>query len=226
VLWLSAWMLGFLIVHSVVIAPQMHPRYHLPLTIPLALLAARGLIALFAWKPRVGWAGVVYLAFMPLMHASFIRDVDFTDLHEYAFVRRLRDKIPAGCRVIEYAGDNLEDARFRRIGAMLEKGVLKQRWGSIAVVREPGRPLDDSVRRELTNPTECTVVYRGLPCVGVKKPEQPLAPECQALTDAAPLSPIDSEELSVRAYNSAALAGLARDQNRVTLSLDRADRAP
>jgi hypothetical protein len=65
-----------------------------------------------------------------------------------------------------------------------------------------------------------------LPWFALKRPELPIASECRALSEAAPLTRVDAAELDVRAYNSAALRDLARDENRVTLSLHRAAKPP
>jgi hypothetical protein len=195
----------------------MHPRYHLPLTLPLALLGGVGLVAVREWKQRIFLAGAVYVAAAPIMHLGFIRNLEHADLREYAFLMRVRDAIPRDCHVVEFAGKQALDGRFHRLGAELDRRVIKNRFRTTSVVEKADTdPVGEELKKELQSATSCTYVYEGLPCYGVKHPDQPLAAACSALRSAARRTP-ESLELKTTPTRERP-QGLSRDVERLTIT--------
>lgn len=188
--YLSCWLLGFLVAHSYVVPrePVMQTRYHLHLVTPFLLLAAAGLDAVWGWLARLGDARrlaavgllALYLAASPLLHLRYVRDVEFNELREWLFVHELREQIEPGCVVLEHTGMGT-DSRMERVGAYIEAGVPRQRFTHISLARDDeGRELSDEALAALTDPPECLYLLQALPCFSAKPDELPIAPVCHA----------------------------------------------
>lgn len=129
-IFLVCWLLGFFLVHSFVYPyhPAMQARYHMNLVSPLVLLAAAATPIVLAWPALPRYALAAYLAAVPLLHRDFIGDTRFNEMREFAFLRSLRNQIPAGCTVLEYRGtpgdgdgQNQFASRVRRVSSLLSE---------------------------------------------------------------------------------------------------------
>jgi hypothetical protein len=235
---LAGWLAFYFITNSYVMPtePAMQARYHLHLAPPLVLLAAPGLVDIYRQRPRLGIAACVYLAACPLLHSSYVRDTAFNDAREFAFVREARDQIPDGCTILEYTGPGVgdHDARFARMGAVLDRGKLDTRWrvvpagGPLGPPPAEGQPADpghDPLRPEaralLANPPECLMIYEGLPCLSEKPPGEPTAPACAALRDDPRVERVATERFESRPYDDNLTKGFGPDLREIGLTLYR-----
>ena len=82
-------------------------------------------------------------------------------------------------------------------------------------------PLVPSVRVLLDDPPDCLMVYRGLPCAGVKAPGEPIAPACAALLEAAPMDLVARARFANRPYDENVSAGVRGQRVAVELALYR-----
>ena len=215
---------GLFYTANAVIGPgtvEMQTRYHLHLAAPFVLAAGWGARALFealARHPRAGrWpvaaALAAYLALVPLMHLRYERNVNFNDTREYEFVRAVRARVPRGCTVLEhYTPGFFHDLRFERMGRVLDHGNEHGEFHAVLVSapRTPGvaDPVRPEVRAILAEPPDCLVFYQGLPCFGVKQPDEPIAPACAALRSAVPMDRIASTRFHSVVYDEMANAGV------------------
>jgi hypothetical protein len=208
---LGGWLLASLAVHAYVVpkSPFMQARYHLHLVLPYVGLAACGIEALVDRHRALPFVVFGYLAASPAIHLGFIRDVDFDDQREWAFVHRLRATIPAGCTVVEYTGEGA-GARFARVGAHVIDGMPQRTWITAAI--EPGM-LDGALPDRA-----CVYWYEGLPCFGQRPPDTSIAPECAAIHEHAELDEVDRLELVSRPYDEN-LGRALDDGERVVLRL-------
>lgn len=225
---LLAWIGLFYFAHAYVTPSRtaMQARYHLHLGPPVVMLAAPALIELMKRRRAIGIAAAAYLAASPLLHLSFERDINFNDLREFAFVRGLRDRIEDGCSVLEHtgAGTGDKDARFGRIGAVLDAGAQRSRFNVMAIGAAPGGdPLRPEARAIMAKPPACLVVYEGLPCLSEKEVDQPIAPACAAVREGLVLTPIAEESFESHLYDSNLAKGFGPDQGVITLRLYRAE---
>jgi hypothetical protein len=175
----------------------MQARYHLHLVLPFVCLAACGIEALLHRVRRWPVIAIVlaYLAASPAIHLPFIRDVEFDDQREWAFVHALRPTIPAGCTIVEYAGE-AAGARFTRVGAHVIDGMPQNPWTVVEL------PADASgVAARLQDLPACAYWYEGLPCWGHRPPGTAIAPSCAAVHELATLHEIDRLELVSRPYD-------------------------
>jgi hypothetical protein len=237
VLCLAGWLLASLATHAYVVpkSPFMQARYHLHLVVPFVCLAACGIEALrFRLRghrrERLFALGLLgYLAASPAIHAGFIRDVDFNDQREWAWVHELRPSIPLGCTIVEH-GSRGSGARFARVGAYVADGMPRWRF-RVVETHEPdeGEPtLSEAVRELLLHPPQCTYWYEGLPCFGNRSPGTAIAPACEAVHELARLEEIERLEFTSRPYDEN-LARELGESERVVLRLFRvheAARAP
>jgi len=220
---LIGWLLLFLITHAYVVPnePYMQARYHLHLVIPFVLLGAcgiEGLIRRVQGHLRERWilAGVgAYLLASPLLHLSFIRNVEFNDPREWLWVHAQRETIPEGCTILEYTGRNV-GSRFARVGASTQYGASFARWTVVELqqAREGEPALPDAVRALLADPPECLYWYEGLPCWGSKPEghEGRLAPACDAVAGLVEWAEVGRIEFASRGYDENLAAGLAEGQ--------------
>lgn len=235
---LLGWLLASLATHAYVVpkSPFMQARYHLHLVVPFVCLAACGieavLVRLREHRCR-GYAPLglfAYVAASPAIHAGFIRDVGFNDQREWAWVHELRERVPAGCTILEYGGRS-SGARFARVGAHVIDGVPAKRW-AVVEIPEPveGEPvLSDEVRALLRSPPECTYWYEGMPCFGNRPPGTTVAPACEAIHALARLDETERISFESRPYDENLAKGLTEGET-IVLRLFRlreaATRAP
>lgn len=239
-MFLFLWLLGGLVAHAYVvpISPYMQARYHLHLIVPFLMLATCGVEAALRWlaanretKPWLAGrrypaaiAGLVgYIALSPLIHIHFIRNTEFNDAREWLFVHSLRDDIPAQCTIIEYTGDGA-DSRMDRVGAYIQKGVLRSNW-QVQPIPEPapGEPdIPDEIRALLEEPPDCLFWYEGLPCLASKPLEAAKAPACDAIEGFVMLEKVAGTSFESEVYDE----NLAPGVDHVELSLYRAYRRP
>jgi hypothetical protein len=213
-LYVTGW-LGFFFVTSAYVLPEevaMQARYHLDLAVPFCMLAALGIEEIYRRKRVVAELAIAYVALSPLVHLDFVRDVAFNDPLEYAFVTHAKEKVGEGCFVLEYAGAGTGDVdvRFARLGSVIEAGAEKRLYTSIPIgadaqARDPLRP---EVRALLADPPACLIYYEGLFCYGRKERDEPIAPACQAMREAAPLETLDATEIANRPYDGNLALGL------------------
>lgn len=237
---LAAWTAMFYVANAVVIpnAVEMQSRYHLHLAAPFALAAgygARALVGFVAARaPRLGARGaaaalVALLALLPWLHLPYERRTDFNDLREYDFVRSARARIPRGCTVLEHGAPGVGyDLRFARMGRVLDRGALRSEFRPVLVTAtrpathgDRPDPLLPAVRALFDDPPDCLMVYRGLPCAGVKAPGEPIAPACAALLEAAPMDLVARARFANRPYDENVSAGVRGQRVAVELALYR-----
>jgi hypothetical protein len=227
---LLAWIGLFYFAHAYVTPSEtaMQARYHLHLGPPVVMLAAPALLELMKRRRAIGIAAAVYLGASPLLHLSFERDINFNDLREFAFVRGQRDRIEDGCSVLEYtgAGTGDRDARFGRIGAMLDAGAQRSRFNVVPIGAAPGGdPLRPEARALLAKPPACLVVYEGILCFSEKEVDEPIAPACAAVREGlrlTPIAPIVEESFESHVYDSNLAKGFGPAQGVITLRIYRA----
>jgi hypothetical protein len=106
-------------------------------------------------------------------------------------VHALRPTIPAGCTIVEYAGEGA-GARFARVGAHVVDGMPRNPWTIVEL------PIDEHELRALSS---CAYYYEGLPCFGQRPPGAALAPPCAAMHELATLHEVDRLELVSRPYD-------------------------
>ena len=221
---LAGWLLASLVVHAYVVPKSslMQARYHLHLVIPFVCLAACGIEAAFdrIRDPRrarmIAGALTAYIVASPAIHLAFIRDVELNDQREWTFVHDLRAEIPAGCTIVEYAGEGA-GSRFARVGAHVVESMPRNVW-TIAEASELDALLGDRDR--------CLYWYEGLPCFGQRPPGTTIAPACAQVHEDAALEEVRRLELVSRPYDENLARGLDDDEH-VTLRLFRiVGRAP
>jgi hypothetical protein len=218
---LLGWLLASLGTHAYVVpkSPFMQARYHLHLVVPFVCLAACGIEAVLVrlhdhrYRRPLTLGLLGYLAASPLIHAGFIRDVGFNDQREWTWVHGLRERIPAGCTIIEYGGRG-SGARFARVGAYVADGAPAERWAVFEVPEAAeGEPvLPDEVRALLREPPECTYWYEGMPCFGNRPPGTTIAPACEAIHASARLDESERLELASRPYDENLARGLGEGE--------------
>lgn len=222
---LGAWLAVFFVVHSYVRPHEvaMQARYHLHLATPLVLLAA---VALPWLASRSRWllAGALALLLAgPFTHRSFVRDTDFYEMREFAFVRRVARTVPEGCAVLEFRGvpdpahpGHHFDSRWQRFGARIARGSVGSSWRVVtADTLAPGdrvERLAPAAREFLEAPPPCARVYLGLSCVAQRPAGTPLAPVCEAITRYGNLIPVAEETITGRVYDAMNL-GHRRDRH-------------
>ena len=194
---LVLWLVAFFVVHSYVFAtPMMMARYHLHLVTPIILLAAAAVPALLDRGRWVGLALALYAGAWPLIHLRFERNVDFSEMHELAFLRRVRGEIPADCTVLEFTPasspsnpQQVEASRVGRVAGAVADGRLTAtfRFVSLADFDPGGRythrdaeALTDEARRILADPPACLMIYEGLTCRTHVPEGARVAPACAA----------------------------------------------
>lgn len=229
---LVGWVLASLGTHAYVIpmSSYMQARYHLHLVVPFVCLAACGVEALLtrvqgmAQRRWIVGGVFAYLAASPLVHLGFVRDVEFNDQREWAWVHALRETIPAECTILEYGGRR-SGARFARVGAYVEANAPGKRW-TVIEIPEPaeGEPeLSDEVRALLLDPPECAYWFEGLPCFGNRPPNTAIAPVCDAIPGFVDLEEVDRIEFESRPYNENLAIGMS-EREPIVLRLHRIHR--
>ncbi len=245
---LAGWLLLFHTGHAYVISatPEMQARYYLHMAVPLVLLAAlgldylRGLLQARGVRGRVLQAlGMAYVLAIPWMHRGFIRDSDFSDLREYAFVMQAREQIGDGCTVYEFLGHDgvALDGRFARAGGVIEAGVRRNTIRTQAVGRDLTDELEPTDLRRLPSgltreqlltpsyladePAQCAYLYVGLTCYGYKRVSQPIAPACEAMVEGQPVELVSEVSFAHRRYDDNLGAGAGDNGSDIRLTLYR-----
>jgi hypothetical protein len=215
---LLLWLSLYFVCHSFVMPAEaaMQARYHLHLAPPFLLLAAPGALAVAQVHRVLGGLVALYALAVPFLHAGFIRDVQFNDMREYAFLQRVRTQIPEGCTVLEYPGEYELDLRLPRMGLYLSGGSVLSRWRVLPVGLEKERsgddPLRPAVRELLQNPPACLLWFESLHCWSAKERSEPIAPACAAIREASVLREIRSVEIASRPYDENLARGFGPDQ--------------
>ncbi len=206
VVFLSGWLAAFFVTHAYVLPqqPAMQARYHLHLVAPFVLLAALGAVELLRRNRRAGAFALACVVVAPLLHADFVTDVAFGDQREYAFVRRTQPLVPEGCTVLEHTGPGTgdHDARYGRLGAVLDGFVERRRWPVQPMGAPEGSP--DPLRPEARAALEaggCVYYYEGIPCWSTRAPGEPIARACAAMRALLPLDLVASERFENRFYD-------------------------
>ncbi len=215
---LVTWLLAFFVVHSYVIpwAPAMQARYHLNLVTPFVLLAA-ALAPALARAPRwVAALAALYLAASPVLHRAFIRDVDYFEMREYAFLESVRDRIPDRCTVLEFQPvlsasnpTNLHASRLNRVGTRIRAGQSRWSWDVVPLgALDPSRPsaaphetLSPAAREAIAHPPPCLMVYLGLTCRSHRLLSAPAAAVCDELRASVDLERVASTRFRSRIYD-------------------------
>lgn len=215
-LFLLAWLLGFYLSLGFVLSPitEMQARYHLHLVEPFVQLAAVGLVAALSWRRWLGIALVAYVAAIPLLHVGFVRDVGFSLPSEFTFLTTLRDKIPEGCTVLEYRGQEPgllgDPLHLARVAEAVEGNHRGWRWKVFSTGAPQGdtSPIHEEVRMLLRQPPECLYLYEGMRCYTEKAFEEPIAPACTALRDGLELTLVAEDTIPNRVYDHELSQGL------------------
>ena len=178
--YLGGWLLGMFFVYYVHGIPAMQARYHLSLATPIVLLAAAATPWVLSWqRPWLRNALVVGVLLSPLLHLNFERDTDYTELHEFQFVRAAAKLVPDGCTVIEYVP--LRDpehpqkhlhGRWDAVGRDINAQGMTQRW--------PIGDADDWLQHPPPQLPKCLYYYEGLSCYSHRPLDAPIAPMCAA----------------------------------------------
>jgi hypothetical protein len=227
---LLTWLGGFFLVHSFVYPYEaaMQARYHMNLMTPFVLLAAAATPLVLSWRPAARWAVAAYLVASPLLHRDFIADTDFNEMREFTFLSSLRQRIPAGCTVLEYSGLPGEGTNGRQFASRLERvagrlagGTPSGYWQIVpaAVVEGDGvatqssEKLSPEAEALLAEPPPCLVFYEGLTCSSLRRAGQERTPICQTIRDRLDLVPIATASFESRIYDSVNAGYLAMDDS-------------
>ena len=225
---LVAWLAGFFIIHSFVqtAVPEMEARYHLQLVTPFVFMAAAAIPAIVAARPELVLGVAVWMLGAPWLHEAFIRDTDFSEMEEYAFLRAVRGRVPAGCRVLEFTPppsllqpEVPHPSRVQRLTTYL---TARNLFNNVAVLRAdaPATTRDEYAAEVLSPearalvegaaPVGCLYVYTGLTCYAQRPLDAPIAPVCAALQQRFDLETVATRSATARYYddpNSGRLVG-------------------
>jgi len=121
------------------------------------------------------------------------------------------------------------DLRFARMGRVLDRGTLRSEFRPVLVTAprpatargDRSDPLLPAVRALFDDPPDCLMVYRGLPCAGVKAPGEPVAPACAALLEAAPMDLVARTRFANRPYDENVSQGVRGQRVTIELALYR-----
>mgnify|MGYP001191739566 CR=1 FL=1 len=247
---LVGWLVSFFVVNSYVRAPtvMMQARYHLNLVSPLVLLAAAALPAARRLPEFAQGALAAWLALSPLLHRDFIRDVDFTEAHEHAFLRRHRHLLTPRCAVLEFGpAFDLPAARYTlglrapRMSLAVRDGVTGEaegvQIGAFPPRGGPDTPEDFVLSAAfVARPPGCAYYYESAACWTHGPSPGVMAPVCEAMhrhfrltlvgEERHALRPLD-DIIAVRAYTapdgSRSMRRVARDDRGVRLALYRVE---
>ncbi|MEM7155598.1 MAG: hypothetical protein AAF799_22300 [Myxococcota bacterium] len=203
---LVLWLMMFLVAHAYIVpvSPAMQARYHLHLVTPFVMLAGCGLAALPPGRWRT--AILAYIVVAPLIHSSFITDTGYNDMREFQFVQRTAALVPDDCTVLEYSGQLPSDARYQRMTTTVHEGKQKARVVSApthdsGVTEGASDPLVPEVRALVERPPQCTYLYVGLACEGLKAPDDDLHPACEAMLNGLEWELVAEERTPSRLYD-------------------------
>lgn len=213
---LVAWLALFFVVHSF-IRPStvaMQARYHLHLVSPFALLAAAATPRVAALPRAAAVALVAWLALSPFFHRGFIRDTDYTEMHEYAFLRRLRGRVDPSCTVLEF-GPAVElprpvhylAPRSQRMAMRLRGGVAYEpRSLQIGMIPSDNRSAEVSEVFALSDafvarPPPCLYYFESAACTTHSAAPGALARPCEEVRRRFALTPVAEERHRLRPYD-------------------------
>lgn len=194
---LVAWLVAFFLINSYVRAPTvtMQARYHLNLVSPVVLLASAALPLVQRLPERFQGALAALLLLSPWLHKDFIRDVDFTEMHEHAFLRRYRHLLAPGCTVLEFGpAFDVPAARYTlglrapRMSEVNHRGTLGGAIGKPIGALPPDAQEDTLERFALPEdfvaaPPACTYYYESAACTTHGPTSGGLAPACATMHD-------------------------------------------
>jgi hypothetical protein len=178
--YLTGWLVGMFFIYYVHGIPAMQARYHLSLATPFVILGGASLPWLLTWK-RVWLRNAVMVGALlsPLLHLNFERDVDYTEMHEFEFVRNAAKLVPDGCTVVEYVPTRDPENRQRHlhgrwdaVGRDINGKGMTQRW--------PIVDAEDWLQNPPAVMPKCVYYYDGLTCRSHRPLDLPLAPMCQS----------------------------------------------
>lgn len=229
---LIAWLAAFFVVHSYVrpSTVAMQARYHLHLMSPFLLLAAAATPRVAALPRPAVAALLAWLALAPLLHAGFIRDTDYTEMHEYAFLRRLRGRLEPSCTVLEF-GPAVEVPRPQSYLALRSERMsmaLRGGFATSAQVRQLGMipPGAGADAREVfalpdefvAHPPACLYYYESAACTTHRPVPGRLAAPCEEVHRRFSLVPVAEERHPLRSYdNTIERRVITGDDGRVTV---------
>lgn len=213
---LVAWLATFFVVHSFIrpSSVAMQARYHLHLVSPFALLAAAATPRVASLPRAAAGALLAWLALSPFFHRGFIRDTDYTEMREYAFLRRVRGRIEPSCTVLEF-GPAVElprpahylALRSERMNMLLRGGaVIEPRSLQIGVIPSDNRSAEASDAFALTDdfvarPPSCLYYYESAACTTHRPAPGALARPCEEVRRRFALTPIAEERHRLRPYD-------------------------
>ena len=215
-LFLAGWLATFFVVHSFVrpSTVAMQARYHLHLMSPFLLLAAAATPRLLA-LPRTAQAALLaWVLLAPALHAGFIRDVNYTEMHEYAFLRRMRQRIDPSCTVLELGPAvesphplNIVALRSLRMTRALQHGVEVAPQVRQLGILPPGATRPDVLEvfalpdDFVAHPPACLYYFENAACTTHRAGPGRLAPVCEEMHRRFALTPIAEERHLLHAYD-------------------------
>ena len=216
-LFLVTWLATFFVVHSFVrpSGVAMQARYHLHLMSPFLLLAAAATPRVLSLPRTVQAALLAWVLLAPALHSGFIRDVNYTEMQEYAFLRRMRGRIATSCTVLEF-GPAVESPRPENIVAQRAvRMTLAMRNGveTSPQVRQLGLIPPDARRPDVlevfappdvfvAHPPACLYYYESAACTTHSAVQGHLAPVCEEMHRRFALTPLAEEQHPLRAYDN------------------------
>lgn len=230
-LFLVAWLAGFFVIHSYVRTevPEMEARYHLQLVTPFVFMAAAAVPSIVSLRRELVLVPVLWMLAAPWLHRDFIRDVHFSEMEEYRFLRGLRERVPEGCRVLEFTPpasllqpDEASPSRIERLTARLDPRVGLR---SAAVIRADEAPTTRDERAaeglsaqaralvEGASPLGCLYLYTGLTCYAQRPIDRPIAPVCETLQRRLALEPVAALRTTARYYDDPNSGRLVEGEN-------------
>lgn len=174
-LWLCGWLIGFIMLHGVVVVPEPmnNARYQLHSLPAMAMLAGLGWTALWQLgRERTGArlaaaaAGLIALS-APWWMRPAIADVDFVTMRERAFLQESFALLPEGCEVLEVSAGRDGSEGHGRLPHVLRtiRGFrpTQPRW--LAEVIDANHPeAGEKVRQALAKHPRCQAFYEGVAC--------------------------------------------------------------
>jgi hypothetical protein len=158
-------------------------------------------------------AVAVWMLLTPLLHRGFIRDVAFTEMHEYTFLRALRSHLSPRCTVLEYGPAFDVPAAVFTLSPRTARMSLALRHGAIAEthVRQLGMlppGASGATAREVYalphdyTPPPCAYFYQGASCTTHRPAPGRLAAPCEAVHARFTLEPVAEASHTLRPYDT------------------------
>ena len=216
VIFLTVWLVTFFVVHSFVYPSTvaMQARYHLHLVSPFLLLAAAATPQVLTLPRPLQAALLAWALLMPALHVGFIRDVQYTEMQEYAFLRRVRGHIGPTCTVLEFGpavetprAQNYAALRAARMTTLLRDGTpATPRVQQIGAIPPSATRLDAAEQLALSDdfiahPPACLYFYESAACTTHRPAPGRLAPVCEEMHRRFSLSLVAEESHPLRPYD-------------------------